>query len=187
MRKETKRPGWISGVALGLLLVASLFLEIHAQKKDETPNQKQEEEQLREARSALAKSAVGSMFFDTISVNEPEWELDKAGYIGRGLHNHFTYFDILLKKGNRFLAVSITEHDSPEDADEQFDTSRLSQGTSVPFNVYGDKSDKLIGNGGLMGIRFRKGKIFVQVFTRERKTAERFAEYALKSVSDMPD
>jgi len=185
MQKEANRAGWISGVALGLFLVASPFLEIHAQKKDQTQNQKLEE-QLRQARAEVEKSVLGSMLLNTISVNESKWELNKAGYVGRGLHNHFTYFSMLLKKGKRSLAIGIAEHDSPEDAEERFDLSGLSYGGGcVPFNVYGDKGDKLIGqNGDLLAIRFRKGNYFVEVFTREQKTAERFAAHALKSLDN---
>ena len=93
---------------------------------------------------------------------------------------------MLLKKGNSFLAVGISEHDSPKEADGQFGgpTTR-SYGISVPFNTYGDKGDKLIGqNGELMAIRFRKGNFFVTVWNRDQKTAESFAAYVLKSLSD---
>jgi len=129
---------------------------------------------------------VGSMLLDTILATESKWKLNKAGYVGRGLHNDFTYFDMLLRNGKSSLGIGIAEHDSPEDAEEQFDVSRLSYGGGcVPFNVYGDKGDKLIGqNGDLLAVRFRKGNYFVQVFTREQKTAERFAAYVLKSLDN---
>lgn len=136
------------------------------------------------AKQEVAKSVVGSMILDTISVKEIKWELNKAGYVGRGLHNNFTYFDMLLKNGDSSLVVSISEHDSPKEADEQFgNATTRSQGTSVPFNTYGDKGDKLIGyNGDLMAIRFRKGNFFVTIWNRDQKTAERFAAYVLDSL-----
>lgn len=188
MRKESKQILWLGCIVLGLFLAATPFLVSYAQKESESPKVENQNEavQIVEARAAVAKSVVGSMVLDTISVNESKWELNKAGYVGRGLHNNFTYFDMLLNKGDSFLAVSISEHDSPKDADEQFGgpTTR-SYGMSVPFSNYGDKGDKLIGQtGDLMAIRFRKGNFFVAIWNRDQKTAERFAAYVLNSLND---
>lgn len=181
---KTKQLLWIGCIAFGLFLAASPFLMSHAQKNTETQKVGGQDEKARQARAEVAKSVVGSMLLDTISVKEIKWELNKAGYVGRGLHNNFTYFDMLLKKGDSSLAVSISEHDSPKDADEQFgDSTTRSYGASVPFNTYGDKGDKLIGqNGDLMAIRFRKGNFFVTIWNRDQKTAESFAGYALESL-----
>lgn len=168
-------------IAIVVLAVLTCFIVNFAQSSDVRPF-----DESATNREEVAKSVVGSMLLDTISIKEPTWEMNKAGYIGRGLHNNFTYFGMRLIKGDNFLAVSISEHDSPKEADEQFGgpTTR-SYGVSVPFNNYGDKGDKLIGqNGDLMGIRFRKGNFFVAIWNRDPKTAERFAEYVLNSLGD---
>ena len=183
MRKKMKPA--IGIIAFGLFLVASPFLISHAQKKSELQKEenKNQDEQELQARAETAKSVVGSIFLDALPVKEPSWVLNKAGFVERGENNKFTYLSMLLKKGDSFTGIDILECDSPKDADERFGGQR-SYGASVPFNKYGDKGDKLIGqNGDLMAIRFRKGNFFVVIYTRsDSKTAEHFAEYALEAI-----
>src|SRR5258706_6228567 len=147
MRKTTKQILLIASVAFGLCLVGSPSPISHAQKKSETQkveNQNQDEQTL-QPRKEIAKSVVGSLLFDTISVKEPEWELNKAAYLERHDHNKAASIDMLLKKGDSFVGITISECDSPKDADERFDPSTRSYGASVAFNTYGDKGEKLIG------------------------------------------
>jgi hypothetical protein len=186
MRKKIKQILSIGSVVLGLFLATSPVLISQAQKKDETQkgeNQVQDE-QLAEARAAVAKSVVGSIFLDTISIKESSWNLNKAGYMERGEHNNFTNLSMLLKKDDNFVGIDITEYDSPQGANEQFDPLKRSYGISVPLSGFGDKADKLIGqNGDFMSIRFRQGNFLVDISTKgDVKIAERFAGYALEAI-----
>lgn len=189
MRKKTKQILSICGIALGIFLVASPFVISYAQKKDETSRETQkketrdQDEQTPDAKQEIAKSVVGNILLDTISVKEADWELNKAGYLERHKDNKAATIDMLLKNGDNFVGVTISEHDSVKDADERFNAVR-EYGGSVDFNVYGDRGEKIIDqNGRLMAIRFRKGNFFVAIFSRDQKTAERFAAYALEAVN----
>lgn len=182
MRKKMKPA--IGIIAFGLFLVASPFLISHAQKKSETQNgeNKNQDEHELQMRQEVAKSVVGSFLFDTISIKEPKWELSKANYWERDDNSKFSNVGMSLKKRDNSVGISISEFDSAKDADQRFQVVR-SYGASVPFNTYGDKGEKLVGErGDLIGIRFRKDNFFVSIFSRDPKTAERFAVYALDAI-----
>jgi hypothetical protein len=187
MRNITKEILSICIVIFGLSLLASPFLMSHAQKKSEVQggNNQDQDEQVRQARQEVAKSVVGSIFLEAVAVKEPSWGLDKAGYVQRGAGSNFTYVNMSLKKDSDSIGISIREYDSFKDADAAF-TAPRSYGSSVAFNKYGDKGEKIIGDSGdLMAIRFRKGNFFVSIFTKgDAKTAERFAGHLQKSLSD---
>jgi len=188
MRKRTKQILLFGGVVLALLLATSPLLICHAQKKGDGQKVENQDEQLRQARAAVAKSTVGSVFLETLSVREPSWSLDKAAFFERERvqNNEFTYLSMSLRKGDKLAGVDILECDSTRDADRQFGSSATrSHGISIPFNNYGDKGDKLVGqNGDLIAIRFRKGNFFVTVWNGDQKTAESFATYVLNSLGD---
>jgi hypothetical protein len=188
MRTESNQVMWIGGVILAVVLVASPFVISQAQQNERgvpTVDDQKSDEQVARARAEVAKSVVGSAVLETISLVDPEWELKKAGFVGRGDNNRFIYVDMLLKNGDSVATISISEHDSPQEAEERFNGSR-SHGASVPFNGFGDKGDKIVGqNGQLMAIRFRKSNFFVRISSRDQKTAERLADYVLRSLASI--
>src|SRR5580765_301754 len=183
MCKTTKQILLIGSIAFGLCVAVSPFLISHAQKKSETQeveNQNRNGQTL-QPRQEIAKSVVGSLLFDTISVKESEWMLSKADFSERHENNKAATIDMLFKKGDDFLGIVISEHDSAKDAGERFNSPRQ-YGASVPYNAYGDRGERLIGDrGDLVAIRFRQGNFFVAIFNRDPKTAERFAEYTLEA------
>lgn len=187
MHRGTKYVLAIFGTIFGLVLSASFFMSSYAQKVTETQKVEtyNQDEQYREARREISKSVAASVFMDVVTQKDPTWVLDKAGYIERGEHNRSSYSSVMLKQDGKFVSVGILEHDSANDADSQFDALR-SDGASVPLAGLGDRADKLLGGKtNFMAIRFRKGNFFVQIFSPDQKTAERFAGYVLKSLDSV--
>ena len=155
MRKRNKKTLLVCCVAFGLFLTASFILIGHAQKKTETQNAETQvqSEQLSEARAAVAKSVVGSIFLDNLLVKEPSWTLDKAGFTERGPLSPFDLVSISLKKGNVRAGVDIVEFVSALEAEQQFDFP-TSYGTSIPIRGFGDRGEKAVGDkGDFIGIR----------------------------------
>ena len=171
-------------MSLGLLLMAAPFLMSYAQKTNKTHTMEDREKQASDARETIKKSVVGSLLFDAISLKEPEWTLDKAGYVERTQQNN-SYFDVLLKHGDSTVGISISEYDSPIDAEKPFHVPR-EYGKSIPFNKFGDKGEKIIGERGeLTEIYFKQGRFFVAVFNPDQKTAELFAKYASEVIRSL--
>jgi hypothetical protein len=184
MRSKTFQIITLGAVILGLLLIAEPFLVSHAQKTNKIQTVEDRDKQIGEARETIKKSVVGSILFDTISLKQPEWVLDKAGYMERDQQNN-SYFDVLLKRGDSTVGISISEYESPIGADKPFHVPR-EYGSGIPFNKYGDKGETTIGERGeLTAIFFRQGRFFVAVFNPDQKTAELFAKYASDAIKSM--
>jgi hypothetical protein len=174
----------ISSITLGLFLVTSPFILVCGQNKSEEPIL-EKQNQTADLRQKLAKSQVGTILFDMISTRQSKWIVSKSGYIARDDGNRMTYVDLLVSKGKLFLGISISEYDSPDDANEAFSGPR-EYGANVPFSAYGDRGDKLIGErGDFMAVRFRQGNFFVYISCRDEKATERFARYALAAIKEV--
>lgn len=175
MLKSQKMIIGICVVVFAFIFAAAPYLISYSQKKGEP--QKQDN-----ARREVAKSVVGSMFLEKITIKEPDWNLKGAHYFGRDERNNSTRISMAFSKGNVSAAFDIVELDSVKEANEMFHGQR-SYGANVEFNKFGEKGDMLVHpNGDFIALRFRQGNFFVQIFTPNQKTAELFAGFILESL-----
>jgi hypothetical protein len=205
MQKRTKMTFMIRGAMLGLSLTTLSPLTGFAQENVKTPkvqksqgkqqsnkaDQTRRAERQREAREAVAKSAAGSLLFDTVTAKEPKWTLQIAHYGHNNSDNDQAVINMFYKKGVDTVNIIIKEYNEAKDAVESFDIPR-SYGASVKFDSFGDEGEKVYGENGFIQMTFRKGNFTVTVahvnektLQRDEKTAERFAGYALEAVKNL--
>lgn len=182
--RKTKQFFWIGCVALGIFLAASSFLMSHAQKTGETQKVENQnaDEQARRAGAEVAKSVVGSLFLDAVTVKEIDWKLKEANYLSKKGNDDSTLIIMSFRKDRDTFNIGISEYESAVIASKPFHIPR-SHGTSVTFNTYGDEGEKIyLQSGDFVTLNFRLGNFLVGIQGRDEKTSELFASYVVETI-----
>jgi hypothetical protein len=208
MKKQAKFLLTVCSAIFGLSLVVTPFLmAVDAQEaeksqktvqtevrnqpvKNDVQMQQQERQAEREkARQEVAKSAVGSVFFDQVSAKDSEWVLGRARYLIKHIDENPVSIQMSYQKDDKIVHVDIMEFDTIERAVETFNTPR-SYGASVKFDKFGDWGETIYGDYGFIQINFRKGNFRVTIAAlnkktgkRDEQTSERFAGYVEESLA----
>ena len=134
----------------------------------------------------IAKSAVGILVFEAVSVKEPIWQLFDAVYLERHDRNKAATVSMSFKNGKSQLSIDIAEYDSADVAEKRFDSPR-EYGGSVPYKAFGDRGEAVTGEKGeFLALRFRQGRFFVSIYNSDAKAVGRFASYISESINKLP-
>lgn len=161
-------------VAVVLTLAVVL---IYPSLKGEAQQSQEKVEKQNEALQNTRKSAAASIFYDTLAIKEPEWNLTDAS-----VRESTT---VVFEKSGKDVKVYFREYDSVEELKKDFTILAINARVEF-YNGQGDEGRKIYsiyGDGGFSSLEFRKGRFIVSISCKDEKTAERFAGYASDAIT----
>jgi hypothetical protein len=171
-------------LVISLIVVLSGAGVVDAQKSEAEPRSSspRTKDDPAKAREEVAKSVVGSLVLDAVTVKETDWSLSTGTFIPKMNGGSPSGVYVSFKKRDEAIHINVAEFETAERAEETFNPMLRSMGSGDPFKI-GDRGEKIYINGRMTGLNFRVGNLKVSIGgTTDEKLAERFAGHVLEAI-----